>query len=67
MRTFGDDVGVDGIRGPKLAYPCVFDGVDDDGATDTFGVLVQIEILTHRFVEGIIAVLYNISGVIWDC
>ena len=38
----GGDVGVDGIGIPEHAYPCVLDGVDDEGVTAAFGSFVQI-------------------------
>ena len=50
----GGNVVVDGIGVPELSGPCVIDGVDDDGATATFGGLVQLEIIQQQFVDDII-------------
>ena len=41
----GGDFGVDDFGVPELAYPYVFDGVNDEGETATSSSFVQIEIV----------------------
>ena len=50
----------------EIADPCVLNGVNDEGATATFGRFVQLEIVLERFVDGIIAGADTRSGVIGD-
>ena len=39
----GGDVGIYGIGVPEIVDPFVFDGVNDEGVTSTFGSFVYIE------------------------
>ena len=38
----GGDFGVDDFGVPELAYPCVFEGVNDEGVTAMFSSFVHI-------------------------
>ena len=62
----GGDVGVDGLGVPELDNPCVLNRFDDEGTTAQFGGLVQLEIVSQQFVDGIGAGAEKRSGVDWD-
>ena len=62
----GGDVSVDGLGVPELADPCVFVGVDDEGAETAFGGFVLFEIIPQQFVGGIGAGVDNRIGVIGE-
>ena len=49
----GGDSRVDSLGVPKLAYPYVFNSIDDEGAAGAFRGFVQLEIVPNRFVDGI--------------
>ena len=62
----GGDVGVDGLSLPAPVDPCVFDGVDNEGAIAVFGGFVKIKIVPKQFVDGLGAGADNVSGIIGD-
>ena len=60
----GGDVSIDGLGVSDIKYPCVLDGVNDEGVTATFSSFLQIEIVPKRFLDGIREGADSKSGVV---
>ena len=60
----GGDVGIYGLAVLNITYPCVFDGVNDEGVTATFSSFVHNEIVPKRFWEGIREGAVSGSGIV---